>query len=264
MGLSLVASLSWSNWQVTSVTFGQTLFGAFGILAGAYGGFRLLSAFNLAKPSRWEHRAITVLILFLLFAPDTPWWGFPVVGVIAEVLQRVVRLPFGPVLNPAAAAAVLSGFFLSHFSVLPTWWGASFSPRWYIVPEGISVATMFVVPIGVWIAWKYKKLWTVGSVLFSTAVAYTILFAVSPAYLLLEGTLLFFALIMAVEPKTSPVLPKEQLVYGAGIGLLSVVLLRLSFVEAYAGALVCANAVYNGRRWYILTAQRKRAATLAK
>lgn len=265
LGLTaLLATLSWADWR-PNVDEWITAVAKLGMLfLGAWVAMRALLLVGVKPSQRWEHRIITCLILFLLFAPDAPWWGFLLLGAVTETLQRVLRLPTGPVANPAALGTLAVAWAFGAWGVLPTWWGVSFSPRVYLVSEGLSVASLVLVPVLIWVAWKYKKLWTAAALLGASALAYALVYGVSPAYLVFEGTLFFFALVMAVEPKTSPVLRNEQILFGAGVGVLMVLLLKIYFVEAYTGALVVGNLMYNGWRWWKLQRMRARVPLAKK
>lgn len=260
--LTTLALFSWGDWRINPDEWITALL-KFGLLVlGSKITLKVLTSLKFPAPTRWEHTAITGMILFLLFAPDAPWWGFIVVGAVTEALQRILRLPTGPLANPAAFGTLVAASLFGSWGVLPTWWGVSFSPRWDLfglVPEGLSIATLLLLPVAIWVAAKYRKLWTAASLVISTSLMYWLVFALNPTYLLLEGTLLFFALVMAIEPKTSPVLRNEQILFGAGVGVLLVILLKFYFVEAYAGALVAGNVIYNGRRWWALSTFRKSA-----
>lgn len=201
-----------------------------------------------ARPSIWIHRAITVLILYLLFDPLNPWWVFFVLSVSAELLQRLVRLPTGPWVNPAASAALL----LSVLGYFPSWWGTNFSPRLEVIEGGISSAMFLTLPLGLYIAFKYRKLPIVLGGAVSSAVLFFLFFGVSPGYLLLEGTLGFFFLIMVLEPKTSPNLPREQLLFGSSVGMFLLLGLRYGWLEPYVISLLLSNLgyqLYRHRVW---------------
>lgn len=210
--------------------------------------------FGSARPTRSEHRVITALILFLLFDPMLPWWIFALLGFAVEIVQRLLRTQLGPILNPAAAAGLLISF-LGYF---PGWWGMSFSPRLLLIAGGVSSAVL-LLPIAAYVAYSYKKLYATAGFLFGVLVFLPLLLQRSPVFMLLEGTLLFFGLVMIPEPKTSPVLPLEQMVFGASIGLLYCVLLRIHFVEPSLGALLIANAVWYG--WKTWKQRRKVVTT---
>lgn len=198
----------------------------------------LLEHFHLGSKSRTEHRIITMFILFLLFDSLAPWWVFAALGAVTEGLQRLVRTPTGPLFNPAALGALA----LSFFGFFPSWWGTNFSPRIsLILPEGISLAFFITLPLAGYVAYKYKKLWIPASATVMFFLAYSLLFRESPLFILLDGTLAFFFLVMAVEPKTSPNTQHEQILYGSIIGLLIPLGLIFHWLEAYLIALLAAN-----------------------
>lgn len=246
--LAILATFSWMDWQLEVVTL-ALIISRFGLLIfGAGMTMQVLKLFKVKPSVRWEHRFISCLILFLLFAPDVVWWAFPLLGAVTEGLQRMLRLPTGPMFNPAALGGLLVAILLQDWNVIPTWWGVSFAPRWFIVQEGLSIATLLTLPIAGWVAWKYKKLSAVMAIILVSAASYVAVFRFSPAFLIFEGTLLFFALVMAVEPKTSPILAKDQIIFGSVIGLMVVALQKTYFVEPYLGALVVANLIFLGKR----------------
>jgi hypothetical protein len=183
--------------------------------------------------------------LFLLFDSFQEWWVFPVVGLITETAQRLLRVPTGPIFNPAAFGSLIMSFFY----LLPSWWGASFAPRIPITSDGLSMAALITFPVAGFIAWKYKKMPLAITAAVTTCVMYAVLFQLIPIFLLLEGTLAFYVLVMCIEPKTSPVLRNEQLAFGIGIGMFLPVLLKLNFLEPYVGALVIVNGLFQLYRY---------------
>lgn len=242
--LSLAASFSWSGFELSGWLIHVRNF----VLLWLSGWivYRVLLQFSLIKPTRPEHRFITVSILYVLFDPLLPWWIFPTLGVVTEIVQRVIRSKVGPILNPAASGALI----LAAFGYYPGWWGASFSPRLPIIPGGVSVAVLLTLPVAGYIAYKYKKLTTAVSTLLVFTVAYFFTMQHSPLFLLVEGTFLFFVLVMVIEPKTSPILRNDQIIFGSIVGILTPVLLSIGFYEAYAGALLFANLWWYYKRFW--------------
>lgn len=200
---------------------------------------------KLIRATRWEHRLITCLILYLLFDPMFPLWVFGLLSVVTEGLQRFLRLPTGPIANPAAFAALLMSF-LGHF---PTWWGANFGPRLEIIPGGMSMVMFLTVPVAGYVAHKYKKLAIIAPAVVMFAITYLGLLRLNPLGLLLEGTFAFFLLVMAVEPKTSPAVQNQQLVYGGAVGLAVGLFMAAAFegfwIEPYLAGLVLCNILFN-------------------
>lgn len=246
LGLNVLASWSWGGWEV-GFWVGQFRNFLLLVLGFSVVYYPLLQR-KLIQATRLEYHLITSSILFLLFDPLLPWWVFVSLGVMTEVIQRFVRVPTGPVFNPAAMGALL----MSLMGYFPGWWGTSFAPRLPLLEGGVSVVVFLTIPIAGYVAQKYRKLNISLAAWVMFGMLYLGLFGTNPLFLLFEGTLFFFLLVMAVEPKTTPVLPKEQLIFGALVGGLSVVLLRIYFFEPYCGALVIANGLFNAyrhRKW---------------
>jgi len=197
----------------------------------------ILHKLGLADRSRPEHRLITSLILFLLFEPLLPWWVFILLGVTTELFQRILRVTGGPLFNPAA----LSTFVFSFFGFFPSWWGTNFSPRLPLIPEGISIAVFITIPLALYVVYKYKRLRISLATGLTFAIIFLLLLRESPLFIILDGTLIFFLLIMAVEPKTSPVLPKEQIFFGMIVGGLIPIGIYFHWLEAYVMALLIGN-----------------------
>jgi hypothetical protein len=238
--LSIAATISWARLDV--MTWFVCVRNALLIIGSGWLVYRALLPTKKIKPTRWEHRVITGLILFLLFDPLLPWYFFPIIGIVTEVAQRFIRVATGPIFNPAS----LGVFVMSFFGFLPGWWGASFSPRIpvpFLDINGISIASVFVVPIAGYIAHKYKKLPIAITAAAVFAVLYLIVYQSNPAIILLEGTLAFFLLVMAVEPKTSPVIFKEQLAFGTVICLFIILGIHFGMFDPYVFALLVANAL---------------------
>lgn len=237
--LAVAGSLSWGGvnplfWLTQGVNFGL-LFG------GSWLTYLLLVKVKLGRPTRWEHHLITSLILFLLFDPEIPWFVFLGLGIITELIQRLIRVPTGPLLNPAATGAVVA----TLFGFFPAWWGVSFAPRLPLFEGGMSVAALFTIPIAGYVAHTYKKLPIVAMMLGSFVAAYILILQMSPVFVLFEGTLAFFLLVMAIEPKTSPVMRAQQLAYGAVLGLLTVLSIKFGWLEPYCVALLIVNVLFN-------------------
>lgn len=251
--MSVLGSLSWTLLDpmklVMQAVHYAMIFGAMYVTGFIY--FKIRP--TVAKP-RFEDRLITSLILFLLFSSDLAIWVFPLVGAVTELMQRVIRLPSGPVFNPAALGTLVVAFT----GQLPLWWGTNFSPRIPITAEGISLSACLTFPLAGYIAWKYRKLPIAIALMVATGILYPFIMGLghspykiyNPTYILLEGTLAFFALVMAIEPKTSPVLRNEQIAFGVGVGILLILLLKLYFVEPYVASLLIVNGIFQGYKYW--------------
>lgn len=197
-------------------------------------------------PMRQEHRIITLLILFLLFDPLNPWWIFLILGAVTELCQYFFRSPLGPIFNPAALGALI----LSVLGYLPSWWGVNPAPRFTLLHmEGSAIAWLLAFGFA-YVAYKYRKLSVVLATILAFSISYIIFIQQSPLPLIINGTLLFFILVMTCEPKTSPNPRKEQWLYGSIIGFLVSLGFFLNFLEASLIALLIAN-LYTSRVFLI-------------
>lgn len=203
-----------------------------------------------------NHRLITTLILFLLFDPVYSWWAFILLGIFTELGERLIRTVFGPLFNPAALGILI----LSFFGFSSTWWGTSFAPRFPLLDIDISIAILLILPLAGYVAYRYKKLKIILAALVGFIVSSLVFTQALPLYSLLEGTLLFFLLVMVVEPKTSPNTPKEQYLYGALVGILIPLYTYFSVGEAFIAALLIAN-VYTRRNFILDLLSKKETLT---
>lgn len=241
--LTLWACFSWSGPDPASLLIHlRNLFLIFG--SGLAVRFLIRKLIDPTISFRLEHRIITALILFLLFDPLTSWWTFLVLGAITEGAQYFLRGPGGPLFNPAALGVLI----VSIFGTLPSWWGTNPLPRVSLLGEPFSLAALFTLLVAGYVVYRYRKLPISLSAFGAFALTYALLYGDSPVYIALEGTLLFFFLVMVPEPKTSPVVPKEQYLYGALVGAGTALGLYFHFIEAYVIALLVGN-LYTGRRF---------------
>lgn len=193
---------------------------------------------------RLENASITVFILTLLLEQRVGLVWAVLLGLVTALIKMKFRFQGKPILNPAAAGLAV----LTIFGMSATWWGVSFAPRFSEL--FISVAAFVTLPVAGYVAHKYHKLPIALALFGSFALASLVLFGSIPWIILLEGTLLFFALVMAVEPLTTPVVRNEQLAYGTSIGALLALFLWQSWLLPYCGPLLIVNAGYALYRWW--------------
>jgi len=245
--LVVIAVLATINWSGQDVDLYLTLARNIGALfLSSWLTYELLNRVTGTRKTRWEHRVISVLILFLLFDSLTPGWIFLLLGSATEVGQRFLRFPTGPVLNPAALSVVLISLFTGS---LPTWWATNFG---YRIIELMSVAAVLTFVIAGYVAYKYRKLWLVGAGAMAAAVGSLLILNNSPIYMLVDGTLAFFLLVMAIEPKTSPIIKREQVLFGGAVGGLAILTLHLGWPEPFTMSLLLGNLIFNfyrNRSW---------------
>jgi Na+-transporting NADH:ubiquinone oxidoreductase subunit NqrB len=160
----------------------------------------------------WDNILITLLILLLLSDTSASLPLMLSLGLLTFVFKSFFRIQRHPIFNPAA----ISLSFLYLFGLTTTWWGVSFSPR--ISELGISAAMFITLPVGLYIIKKYQKIPTlIATVLSYILISYLLNGSIS-IKILLEGTFAFYLLIMATEPKTTPLLDSQEWVYGILLG----------------------------------------------
>lgn len=246
--LAVTGTTSWA-WNSPQVLL-QNLLELLLLFAGYKITHLALVKLKKIQVTRWEHQVITCLILYLLFTAEYPWYAYLIIGALTEVMQRVFRLPTGPLANPAGlavATVAFAGYFYQWTGFMgwfPLWWGASFAPRLPLIDGGMSIAALLTIPVAGWVAYKYKKQWIVLTATITLVLLFFFVLNRSPWFVLLEGTFAFFLLVMAIEPKTSPIMRNQQILYGITLSTLVVMAIHFSWYEAYSMALVIANLIF--------------------
>ncbi len=148
---------------------------------------------------------ITGLIIGCVLSSDQEWWKFLVAGALAILSKYLIVFKKKHIFNPAAFGIFLT---LILFGASTQWKGTY---AWYIL-----------LPAGVYFAQKLGKLrivisyFFVALVLFATgAIAQRV-----PLGHILGYLSYFYIFVMIIEPKTSPVKPRGQIIFGAGIAIL--------------------------------------------
>lgn len=169
---------------------------------------------------RWEFpdgALLTGLIVAAILSPHEPWYIAAVTAVVAVVSKYVARVRKANVFNPAAFALVATFY---AFNTGQSWWGA--------LPEMPAAWLAALVAGGAFIAWRVNKAPVVLAFLGSYYLLITVAaFAANPAHVAelyrapdLHAAL-YFAFFMVSDPPTSPPRDRDQLVYGAIVGVVS-------------------------------------------
>jgi Na+-translocating ferredoxin:NAD+ oxidoreductase RnfD subunit len=133
---------------------------------------------------------------------------------LATVAKHLLRLRGRPWFNPAALAML---FLATAFRITPAWWGA------------IDLGAVLL--LGILLAARTPRRATLPLSFFATYAAlllvqrYLVLGISDPGVLLLsvaDPSVLFFALFMAVEPRSAPSDARLLLPYGAAMGIVAV------------------------------------------
>ena len=229
MGLVLLALLPAALAQVWLLGAG---FGFQILLAVAFGlGFEALMLKLRGRPMRPFltdlSAPLTAVLLALLLPPLTPWWMLCLGLFAALVLAKHLYGGLGDNLfNPAMVGyAVLLIGFPSHFSQ------AGGDGPWFAGNPG-WIAFLYALG-GVCLLWKKIIPWhTPLAMLGGAAVAelgFRFAGAQAPAFALQElfsGTLLLAAFFIVTDPVTGCLSPRGRIFFGAGAGLLTVLLTR--------------------------------------
>ena len=145
------------------------------------------------------------MILTLLVDPTLAWYKITLIAFIAMAIKNFVRINNQHIFNPAAFGIFMTMILFGAFT---QWKGTYF---WYIL-----------LPGGIYFAKKLGKL----KILISYFLVSLVLFGSQsvgqriPLENILGYLSYFYIFVMIIEPKTSPVKPGGQLIFGAGIAVL--------------------------------------------
>lgn len=197
----------------------------------SYYGFLFLSG----KHKMLANSLITACILFLLLSPGETYIEFlyPLFAVLAAFfIKFFVEYKNLHPINPAVGGLLILTL-IPLISTMPepfvSWWGAAFKGSWSL---------LLLSPILLYILFKFKKY----GIFLSFIISYLILqyflgtsFDIIKFYVT-TGTLYFMAGVMLVDPKTSPIVMREQIIFGLFTGILFGMLqyYHLSYAELLA------------------------------
>lgn len=240
-----------------------------------------ITKFLLKKPSTVGDLSavVTGLLLALNLSSLTPWW---VVLIGAAVAIGVAKMSFGGlgqnVFNPAIVARV---FLLISFPVYMTTWAVvdpgNIGSAWLLGADAITGPTALTLMKEVhnvdssvilqagsageiydWalllgfvylVVRKVIKPWITLSIWATVLVSYTILYFAAPGeYLgpgmaLFTGGILLGSIFMATDYVTSPMTTKGGIIFGVGIGLITVIIRNWgAYPEGVSFAILIMNA----------------------
>lgn len=179
---------------------------------------------------------ITGVIVYLLIHPTTVWWMFPVVVAAMLIGKKFARYKNQPICNPAAlglflgwvVSAVLVLFGFTQETLFVSWWGADLMYNVFNLVPFLSLFSLVLIAGLVYYAYKFRKLvhglFFLGTYLicYSAFVVARTGAPPSAEYFVATatGSLMFLVFVMVTEPKTSPVVPAQQVWLGIAGGLL--------------------------------------------
>ncbi|MDQ2667353.1 MAG: RnfABCDGE type electron transport complex subunit D [Gemmatimonadota bacterium] len=201
-----------------------------------------------ARTGRWvfpDGAILTALIVAMVMSPYESWYVPATATTVGVLSKYVVRVRTANVFNPAALG-LLAAYFV--FDAAQSWWGA--------LPELPYAALVLLLGAGGFIAWRVNKLPLVLSFLggYFLLVTVTAFFgdpaSVAELYRSPDlHTALYFAFFMITDPPTSPPRPRDQLVNGALVALVSYLVFELvGAVYFLLAGLLAANVLEAWRR----------------
>ncbi len=123
-----------------------------------------------------------------------------IVASAAMILKHIIKYKERNIFNPAALS-----LFLFSFVFGVSWWGTY---------------SLLIVPLCLFICWKIRNLTESLSFL----IVYSILFvSYMQSFSVVNASILFFALIMVIEPITTAHTKKGKIIFGSFVGLLAFV-----------------------------------------
>jgi Na+-translocating ferredoxin:NAD+ oxidoreductase RnfD subunit len=160
---------------------------------------------------------LTGWIVALVLSAQEPWYVTTITAAVGVVSKHLFRTRAANVFNPAALAIVAT-FYV--FDTGQSWWGA--------LPEITPFALIVLLATGIFITDRVKKMPLVLAFLGGYFLLFTVTaFASNPAHVAEVfiapdlHAVLFFAFFILTDPPTSPVKPRDQLVCGAIVAVVS-------------------------------------------
>jgi len=225
----------------------------FGVILGAGSVTFFLLRLITKKRKLYSNALITLLILALLIHPVVQKEALLIstfMTIIAICIKFFGEYKNTPLLNPAVGGILCGSLISYHITdsfFIATWWGSTFFP---FSLQGIQLQTSLFFLI----AWtvlginSYQKLPLVLSYLITLFFG-VLIFAKDLnflRFLFFDATIYFFATIILIDPKTSPIQKDQQIYYGSFLAVLSVIFyLQNTWMYAQGNYLICSLAVGN-------------------
>ena len=185
---------------------------------------------------------LTGLFVALVMSPTEPWYTTAAAAILAICSKHLLRTRRWTIFNPAAVGLLLVALL---FSSSENWWGS--------LPDLPGILLLVLLLSGGLIVEKVNKWPQTLAFLATFYLLFTAASFFQTSPLVIEAfrvpylnTALFFAAFMLSDPPTSPARYGDQLVYGAGVAMLSFAV-QLAFHPQYfllAGLLI-GNAAFD-------------------
>lgn len=187
---------------LATVGFGTILFFVFSKLSG--------------KKKNIYNTLISSLIIFLVlhYGIETTDLVYPLLATFITIFSKFfLEIKGSPVINPVVFGLLLTYFITTLVPSLEplfiSWWGTAYS--YNEIPIALII-------IAIWILFFFKT-WRKYPILISFLLVHAVVIYFqqgldSLKFIFTDATIYFFASIMLIEPRTSPILKKEQIIYG--------------------------------------------------
>ena len=180
------------------------LFGLFIAVISALAADYLFMYLKKEKLRLDDSSAISGLIIGFVLLNAQPWWITSLASISAIASKYLIRVNKKHIFNPAAFGILLVVIFFNGFT---QWKGGSI---WYII-----------IPFGIYFIYKVRKL----EIIISYVLAFLILFGVG----FFSYFNYFFASIMLIEPKSTPVTKRGKIIFGLGVAIALFIFTKLNF-----------------------------------
>jgi Na+-translocating ferredoxin:NAD+ oxidoreductase RnfD subunit len=222
-------------------------------LAASQLGIAMLAAGGLdavilrLRHTRWQFPSgavLTAMIVGMVVSVQTPWYVVTVSSVVGVAAKYVIRTRGANVFNPAALGIVA---LFPVFHAAQNWWGA--------LPELVPAAQIALLGGGIFIAQRVNKLPLVVAFLGCYFALFTAAaFGRDPAWVAeiyrspdLQAAL-YFAFFILTDPPTSPITPRDQIVFAAIVAVVSFAIFESTGAVYYLLVGVLAGNVWEARR----------------
>jgi len=196
---------------------------------------------------------VTGLILTLIIDTNSEWYQVVFVCVIAMAIKNFLRLSGRHIFNPAASGLVV-GYLV--FGIQPSWWGPTFYLGGFSNPVNVAVFVTIIAFSYVSVK-RMRRFGVFVAYLFSTSL-FTFLASAKLALsvglsVFVSPGVLFYGLLMAPEPMTSPVRLTRQILFGVFVSGMTYFIVQFvvkhslvqgNFPDATLVALLLGNLVF--------------------
>ena len=227
------------------------LLATFGLANILYWLFSQLSG----KKKNYLNTVISSLIIFLVlhYGSQNQDLVYPAIITLLAVASKFFLEPRNtPIINPVVLGLLLASLVLPFIPGFETpfisWWGTSYKFQVALGQTVFNISPALLL-VGIWIIFGLGK-WRKYPLLISFLLGHAILLMITErsldlfAFIFTDATIYFFAAIMLIEPKTSPILKKQQIIFGIIAAIVYSTLIQLHVGNFELWAILAANVYF--------------------